>query len=610
MNISQDTLIYDIETRVFGLPDPKRDILKIFGCYSYKTNKYYLITNIEQMKTVINSHKYLVGFNNKAYDNPILERSGVSLKYKIIIDLMEVFKKRAGAMKIDKGMLGNLLMSYSLDFISKTIGVVDEKDGKIEIDYKKFQKDVWTEEELKEISIYTKRDLEVTKKMYEWLENYFESFKSFVYDKDIENKSYLTCTTASFAYKAICKEMGWKEEYNDNKEIDEERIGGGYVSYPAGERFEDNIYCFDFASLYPSIMIQCNLHNRKKENESNDRPIWNGNGVWKTEGSYYSDKLGGIGELFKKWYNDRVVFKKAKDRREYTIKIALNSSYGVTDNPSFKHIFDKVAAGDCTRIGRQWIKYVRRKLREKGYKMIYSDTDSVYLQDTYKDKDKLLKEINEIIDYIRSTVPFPQDFFGMALEAEIKYMFFFKGGNEKEMDGDMDEDDFLNRSLGLMSKNYIYITKDNKVVIKNLGLNKKSNSGLSKKIFWDYLVPEMIKTGNCKFSKAYIQELITKLLKEDITLASMRKEVSIFKDYEEKSPTCLSAQISKKWGSGIHFLITNNKGWGVGKGKSYCTVDEFKEHKGTINDIDLSNVWDELDYFIKPQITKNIFEFG
>ena len=47
----------------------------------------------------------------------------------------------------------------------------------------------------------------------------------------------------------------------------------------------------------------------------------------------------------------------------------------------------------------------------------------------------------------------------------------------------------------------------------------------------------------------------------------------------------------------------------MGKGKSYCTLEEFNNHKMNVNDIDLSNVWQELDYFIKPVITKNIFEY-
>jgi len=159
-----------------------------------------------------------------------------------------------------------------------------------------------------------------------------------------------------------------------------------------------------------------------------------------------------------------------------------------------------------------------------------------------------------------------------------------------------------------MKKNYIFITKDNKIIIRNLGIRKKSNSLLSRKIFNDYLVPK-IKQGEAKFSKVFIRNTIIKLLEEDVTLASMRKDVGNFEQYKEKSPTCLSAQITQKYGPGIHFLIPNTKGIGVGKGKKYCTVEEFKAHKMNIDHINLDNVWNELNYFIKPVKVKGIFDF-
>ena len=36
----EGVLVLDIETQTFGKPDANKDKLKIFGCYSYKTNKY------------------------------------------------------------------------------------------------------------------------------------------------------------------------------------------------------------------------------------------------------------------------------------------------------------------------------------------------------------------------------------------------------------------------------------------------------------------------------------------------------------------------------------------------------------------------------------------
>ena len=613
--IYNDTLIFDIETLTFGKPDSSKDRLRIFGCYSYKTGKVYLLRDKKDIQKIINAHKYLVGFSNignktePGYDNPILEREGINLKYKIIMDLKNIIKSRASQMKIKKGLLNDLLMEYSLDYITRTVGIVDDKTAKMDIDYKLFQKEKWTPDEMKLVCEYTKRDILVTKKLYEWVEDFFSGLKPFLNEEDVRKKVYLTSSIAKFGYKAICKAMGWEEKYN--KEGDSgDRIGGGYVSYPAGEKFSDNIYLLDFNSLYPHIILMCNLHGRKKDVD--DRDVWTGGDKWKIEGAYYSDELSKMAKLIKKWYSDRLELKKAKDKREYTIKIILNAAlYGLFNNAYYELLFDRVAGGDCTRLERQWIKYSRKRFKEEGYKVIYSDTDSDYVIDPFKDKKKLLKLKDKIIEEIKATVPFPQDTFDMELEAEIKHIYFFKGKNkdDRDTDSEMDEEDFINKSKGLMKKNYLFVTKDNKVVIKNLGIKKKSISPLSKKIFWEYLLPK-IKEGQIKFSKTYLRNLIMELLEKDITLACMRKEVGNFDQYKDTSPTCISAQIAKKYKGGIHFLIPNTKGIGVGKGKKLCTLEEFNENNMRVEHIDLDNIWKELSYFVKPIVIKNIFDYG
>ena len=103
--------------------------------------------------------------------------------------------------------------------------------------------------------------------------------------------------------------------------------------------------------------------------------------------------------------------------------------------------------------------------------------------------------------------------------------------------------------------------------------------------------------------------LDTTLLEKDVNLASMRRDVGNYEQYRETSPGCISAQIAKKYGSGIHFMIPNTKGIGVGKGKQYCTVEEFKAHNMNIDHINLDNVWKELNYFVKEPIVKNIFDY-
>jgi len=612
--ISEDVLVYDIETRTYGTPDPNRDKFKLFGCYSYKTKKFYLLSDVGDIQKVVDAHKFLVGFNTENYDEPIIKREGVKIDYKIRIDLFDIIKKRSGVIKIKEGLLKDLLMSYSLDYITKTLHLVNEDEAKIKIDYSLFMKDTWTAEDTAKIREYTLRDVEITKKLFEWVEDYFEGFRDFMLDDDVKKKKYLTVGTPKFAYKAICKALKWAEEYEGQgiTHDDEESISGGYVAFPAGEEFHSDesgdVYVLDFTSLYPHIMMQCNLHGRKKNLIADMRPTWNGGEVWKVEGFYYSDEMSGVGKLIQKWFADRVIYKKIGDKREYTIKIILNIFYGILNTPYYIKVCDVIAGGDCTRIGRQWIRYARKTFRDNGYIVAYTDTDSIYLKDPFKDKNKMLQLKDKIIEYIKSTVPFPQDTFNMALEAEIKHLFFFKGNNISEKDEEMDEDDFINKPKQLMKKNYLYVKTNGDIEIKNLGIRKKSNTELSRKIFWEYLVPQ-IKEGKIRFSKTYLRGLIMDLLQKDISYAALRKDVGPLEDYK-KSPTGLQAQISGKYGSGIWFLIPNTKGVGVGKGKSYCTIEEFRKHNLRLEHIDLENVFNELEYFTKSTINVNIFSFG
>jgi len=430
------------------------------------------------------------------------------------------------------------------------------------------------------------------------------------------------------------------------------------------EIVDDNTYKnliieLDFSSLYPHIMIMCNLHNRNNKNEG-----WHGGHMFNVEGYYNDKELGGMAKLLRKWYFVRMYYKRKGvledgtifkykdamdyvdktliyvpnkkgvfdfkkriitkeyaqkmlelsdnyDDREYTIKILINLQYGILNTKIYSMVYDAIAGGDCTRLGRQFVKYARKVFREAGYKIIYTDTDSWYFVDVFNDKNKYMKLKDKVISDIMSSVPFPQITFDADIDAEIKYMFFFKSNksNDKETDSEMDEDDVINKPKGYMKKNYIYVTTENELVIKNLGIVKKNISALSKKIFWDHLVPQIKSEGKIKFYKTEIHNLMKKLLSEDVSLAYMRKEVGPLSQYK-KSKTSIQAQISTKYGPGIHFLIPNIRNIGVGKSIKYCSIEEFKKYDMDISDIDFTNFWKELNYFVKPKKNINLFNYG
>ena len=618
----ESTLIYDIETKTFGKPDANKDKLKVFGGYSYLTDKYYCLTDPNDIRKIFKAHKNIVGYNHIKYDNTVLYNNnfndivGVNkygdgyIKGRIDIDLLKIIRDRASAMKVNGGLLQDQLMSFSLDFVTKTLGLVDNNDGKIkDFDYDILKKEHLSSKDMKEIWTYLKRDLEVTKKLYEYLENYFESFKEFVYQEDVDNKKYLTSSLSVYVYKAICKAMGWDEEYGNGVR---ESFGGGYVSFPAGEYFEGNIYCLDYNSLYPHIFAQCNLFSPSSEG-------WNGNGKFKVKGIYNDKEMGQIERLIMEFYNRRKELKKVKDPREYTIKIIINTFYGLTANPAFKHLFNPQGAADCTRLGRQWTLLARKIFRNAGYEVLYTDTDSVYIKDIFDDKEKMLETKKKIIDEIKSNVPFPQDTFDMGIDDEITHMWFFKGGGNQDVSKEeftSDDDDFINRHLGYMKKNYIYLAKefdkngnwvDSKVIYKNLGVKKKSTSTLTRKIFREYLLPKIKKEKCVKWDKEYFEKIINSLLEEDLDYATTRYKVNEVNTY--KNPSQLQAQIAQKYGGGIHKLIRNNK-IGVGKNNKYCTIEEFNKNGLTLRDINLNNVWSELGYFIKEEKSSGLGDWG
>ena len=594
-------LIYDIECATYGsdMSDLTKHKLKFFGAYSYKTNKFYFLNDEKEIQNLINEHKIIIGFNNNHYDNPILEKSGIIIKFKKSIDLLKTIQQRARDIPFKNTFLAYILKSYSLDIITQTIGLA-KNETKLNIDYKIFNNDIFTKEELEEIKKYTLRDIELTKKLFEWINDRFDSWKYHLNQKDQENLTHLSCSPSVYAYKVLVERCNFKEEYTNTEERYNQGTGG-YVSYPAQEKVEGNIYCLDFASLYPHIMIQCNLYGRNKENKG-----WHGNDILKIDGYYDTENMHTVSKVLMDIYNERKELKKQKDDRQHGLKITLNICYGLLRNPVFKNAYDKVAGNDCCLIGQQWIKYTRKKFKEAGYFVFYSDTDSVYIQDPFNDKEKILKIKEEIIKNIKKDIPFPKDTFDMDIDYEIDMIHFFKGGNKKD-DIELDEDDIKNKKLELMKKNYIFVYNDNgekKLEIKNLGIVKRTCSDISKKTFWNEMVPHIIKTHDCKFENNQIKEWINKYLEKNIMFIAKRIAVQNKKHYKSKG--CLQIQAhnyipkDKKHmlGEGIHYFIPNKK-MGIGKGrKKYCTIEEFNKYC-TINDIYIHGIMRELRYFNK-----------
>ena len=178
--------------------------------------------------------------------------------------------------------------------------------------------------------------------------------------------------------------------------IKEESITGGYVMDSVPGLYE-NIIVFDFKSLYPSLMRTFNI----------DPLSFGKKGIKAPNGATFSKEMGVMPEIIGELLEVREEYTKKKDVvGRYAIKILMNSFFGVMASPLCRFYSLELANG-ITSFAQFFIKKTAELIREEGYEVIYSDTDSVFVVAGKKDPEKLGKElelrVNTILkDYIRS----------------------------------------------------------------------------------------------------------------------------------------------------------------------------------------------------------------
>lgn len=546
--------------------------VKWVGMFIYETNQYYLMkeTEHEEIQYLIKKYgDFIITFNGDYFDVPIMKRNGYQFPYSTYIDLREVVRKH-------NGIWGPKHNRLSLRHITEeTFG----ESIKGDIDYMIFAKDEWTPEEEEEIKKYLNGDIEATKRLYEWLEKQGEPLKAFLSDYEVKKKKYLTWSTGSYSYAVICNLTGMRQSFGSD--ANGEHYKGGFVAEPAGERFVGNIYLLDFSSMYPHAYMQGNLFSNKC-NCCSEEEKWKANDMFpELKGRYCSKKLGLIEQKVREIYIKRMEYKAAGDPREYALKIILNTMYGICGNPIYINLYNPTTAADCTYIGRRCVQYARKRLEENGYKIIYSDTDSVYLEDPFNDKQRMLNIKSKVIEELKASMNFPQPTFDMGIDGEPQAIFFVKRGER------------------YLKKNYIYITQDNKIKTKGLKIIKNNCSKVSKTVYEKYIKPRILKDKIMIFPKAEIKQWIVDELEHDIGLAAIDFKVKRPDFYKNSSQ--LQYQIAVKYGAGVHALLPNKR-IGVGKSRKYCTLEEAEAICLRPSQLSLNNFYKELEPFYRGSI--------
>jgi DNA polymerase-2 len=151
---------------------------------------------------------------------------------------------------------------------------------------------------------------------------------------------------------------------------------GGTVLEPL-PGFFPNVAVFDFRSLYPTIMLTFNIdplaHARAGPDAGEKKCIVAPNGA------LFSREKGVLPELVAGYFAARRRALDAGDEEaSFVYKILMNSFYGVLGTPSCRYGRTELA-GAITSFARKWLYFSRDWFTRNGYRVLYGDTDSLFV---------------------------------------------------------------------------------------------------------------------------------------------------------------------------------------------------------------------------------------
>ncbi|MEM3237143.1 MAG: DNA-directed DNA polymerase [Candidatus Micrarchaeaceae archaeon] len=277
----------------------------------------------------------------------------------------------------------------------------------------------------------------------------------------------------------------------------ETQIEGAYVKMPDAGIYE-NIAVLDFRSLYPSIIIAHNIDpsticDRECSNYY-ESPI----GV-----RFSKDRKGIIPTILEMLINERSEIKKEYKKnpdnktlaaRSQALKIIANSFYGYLGYARSRW-YSKECAASTTAFGREFIKSTISKAEEAGFKVIYTDTDSLIMLLGNKSKDdamSFLKSVNESL---------PRS---MELELED---FYTRGV-------------FVSKSVGTggAKKKYALISESGRIKIRGFELVRRDWAKIARDT-QKAVLEAILKDGSKEKAAALVKEAIAEIRKGTVPLS-------------------------------------------------------------------------------------------
>ena len=480
------------------------------------------VSMLKRLERIINEEDFdiIVGYNSDNFDLLYIKKRadilGIKLKLgrdgsepeiRRRVDGYEV--KLRGRVHVDLYPIirRNLsLPSYTLEYVAREILGVE----KHEVDKMKIW-EMWDKErDLDKLVAYCLNDAELALKLAEnFLPLYFELskiVKQTLFDVTRATASQLVemlLIREAYHKNEICPNKPREEE---REEREEETYVGGYVKEPI-KGLHENIFVYDFRALYPSIIITHNID----PSTINVKGCNNFEVVPEVRHRICKDRKGFIPDVLERIVSKRMEIKKKMkeikdenlkkmlDIQQKALKILANSVYGYMGFANARW-YKKECAESIAAYARYYIKKVIEMAeKEFNFKVIYSDTDSLFI--LLNDRNKA----EEFLKYVNSKLP-----------GEIKL----------ELEG------FYKRGLFITKKKYALATEDGKIIVKGLEFVRRDWAPIAKETQRKVLETLLLE-GNIEKAIKIVRDIIDRLKNRKVKIEDLVIYTQLTKNIEE-----------------------------------------------------------------------------
>ena len=325
-----------------------------------------------------------------------------------------------------------------------------------------------------------------------------------------------------------------KPSYNEIEKRRLQSIKGAFVFEPRPGLYND-IVVFDYRSLYPTIIASHNispgtLNCECCEGKAEKVPLENQNFWFCAKRKGFLPRI--IEDIITRRARIKEMVKEGKEKnvfleaRSNALKLLANSFYGYLGFFGARY-YSIESAESTTAFGRFYIKMVIEKAQQSGFKVLYSDTDSVFLTLDGKTKN----EVEKFAEKINSELP------GLM---ELEYQGFYPSGI------------FVSAKFGPYGakKKYALLSEDGSLKIKGFETVRRNWSFIAKDVqenVLNIILREHDEKKALEFVKNVVHDLRERKIPLDKVVIHTQLQKEIF-DYDSRGPHVAVAQRLKNQG--------------------------------------------------------------